>query len=82
MMMLLLLRTEDGYRSVADRAVSGGRAACTLLRYGTAWPIFMARETLAACDDGLAFLMNLILGDDWQAGGYDDARRSRRRRAG
>ncbi len=63
-------------------ATGGARAAGTLLRYGTAWPIFIARETLAAWDDGLAFLMNLILGDDWGAGGYDDARRSRRRRAG
>ena len=62
-----------------DRVRSGAHTAITLARYGTAWPIFLARETLAAWDDGLAFMMNVILGDEWQTVGLDEARRSRRR---
>ena len=61
---------------VFDRVRSGAHTAITLARYGTAWPIFIAREPLAAWDDGLAFMMNVILGDDWQAVGPDEARRS------
>lgn len=79
---LMLLRGNESYRAVADRASSGVGVAGTFLRYSAAWPIFMARETLAAWDDGLAFWMNFILGDDWDdSGSFDDARRSRRRRA-
>lgn len=65
-----------------------GRPKCragpigTLVRYSIAWPVFVAREVLAAYDDALSFWMNAILGDEWDKGGLDDARRSRRRRAG
>ncbi|MGA2925635.1 MAG: hypothetical protein ABSG43_06485 [Solirubrobacteraceae bacterium] len=78
----MLARADESYRTVTDRTWSAVRAVGTIARYGAAWPIFITRETLAAWDDVLAFLMNLILGGDWHAGGYDDARRSRRRRAG
>jgi len=61
---------------------SAVRAGITLARYGTAWPIFITREMLAAWDDWLAFMMNMILGDDWQAAGLDEVRRSGRRLSG
>lgn len=77
--MLMYANTDQGNPTIAYRTASGVHAAVTILRYGTAWPIFVARETLAAWDDGLAFMMNLILGDDWQAVGFDETRRSRRR---
>jgi len=44
----------------------------TLLRYSMAWPFFVTREALAAYDDLLAFSLNVILGDDWEAGGLDE----------
>lgn len=63
-----------------------GRAKCgavgALMRYGIVWPIFVAREVLAAYDDALSFWMNAILGDEWDEGELDDARQSRRRSAG
>jgi hypothetical protein len=65
--------------SAPDRMMCGVDAAFALVRYATAWPIFVARETLAAWDDGLAFIMNMILGEDWQAVGFGEDRRSRRR---
>jgi len=72
----------EGRRPVAARARSGVAALVTVGRYGIVWPIFMARETLAAYDDVLALCMNFVLGDDWDDGGLDQARRSRRRRVG
>jgi hypothetical protein len=65
-----------------DQLRSAVRAGITLARYGTAWPIFITREMLAACDDWLAFMMSMILGDDWQAVGFDEGRRSGRRLSG
>jgi hypothetical protein len=64
--------------TVPNQVRAGVHATITLVRYGTAWPIFIARETLAAWDDGLALMLNLILGPDWQAVGFDEVRRSRR----
>ena len=77
--MLMFATADQRNPTIAYRTASGVHAAVTILRYGTAWPIFVARETLAAWDDGLAFMMNLILGDDWQSVGFDETRRSRRR---
>jgi hypothetical protein len=68
--------------TVPNQVRSGIQAAVTLVRYGTAWPFFIARETLAAWDDGLAFMLNVILGPDWHAVGFDEAGRSRRGRSG
>ena len=70
---------DQEHPTIARRTASGAHAAVTILRYSAAWPIFVARETLAAWDDGLAFMMNVILGDDWKAAGFDETRRSRRR---
>jgi hypothetical protein len=75
----MLASADQGDRTVADRAKHGAHAAVTIVRYCIAWPIFIARETLAAYDDGLAFMMNIVLGDDWKAVGFDEARRHRRR---
>jgi hypothetical protein len=52
------------------------------MRYSIVWPIFVAREVLAAYDDALSFWMNAILGDEWDEGKLDEARHSWRRRAG
>ena len=64
------------------RAKPGAHAAVTIFRYATAWPIFVTREMLAAWDDGLALMMNIVLGDDWPPDRLDDALHGRRRRAG
>lgn len=63
----LTLVDDDDATLITERALSGFAAAGTLVRYGLAWPLVVTRETLAACDDVLAFWMNLILGDDWEA---------------
>lgn len=65
---------------MAGRARCGAGAVGTLMRYSIVWPIFVAREVLAAYDDALSFWMSAILGDDWDDGGVDQARHSRRRR--
>jgi hypothetical protein len=77
--MLMFAAADRHHPSIAHRTASGAHAAVTILRYSAAWPIFVARETLAAWDDGLAFMMNVILGDDWRAVGFEETRRSRRR---
>jgi hypothetical protein len=66
---------------MAGHAMCKGGAVGALVRYSIVWPIFVAREVLAAYDDALSFWMNAILGDEWDEGGADDARH-RRRRAG
>ena len=67
---------------MAGRARCGAGAVGTLMRYSIVWPIFVAREVLAAYDDALSFWMNAILGDEWDEGELDEARQSWRRRAG
>jgi hypothetical protein len=60
---------DDDVRTPADRPLSEFAAMGTIARYGMAWPLFVTREMLAAWDDLLAFWMNVILGDDWEADG-------------
>ena len=67
---------------MAGRPKCGAGPIGTLVRYSIVWPIFVAREVLAAYDDALSFWMNAILGDEWDKGERDDARQDRRPRAG
>ncbi|HET7047435.1 MAG TPA: hypothetical protein VFI54_04120 [Solirubrobacteraceae bacterium] len=61
---------------MASRPLCTAGAVGTLVRYSMVWPIFVAREVLAAYDDALSFWMNAILGDEWDEGGPDEARHS------
>lgn len=69
----LELVTADDHRPrpAAARAISGLAGVETIIRYSMAWPFFVTREALAGYDDLLAFALNVILGEDWEAGGLD-----------
>jgi hypothetical protein len=61
---------QQTFAPVAASALKRLAVAEALVRYGMAWPLLAARETLAGWDDLLQFWLNLILGDDsgtvWQ----------------
>ncbi|HYB25043.1 MAG TPA: hypothetical protein VEF89_00355 [Solirubrobacteraceae bacterium] len=55
-------------RPAAAPALEALAHAQAIVRYGVAWPVLVARETLAAWDDLMSAWLDVILGSDWDAG--------------
>jgi hypothetical protein len=59
-----------GRRSLpaAAPALESLAVAEAIVRYGMAWPVLVARETLAAWDDVMRFWLDVVLGSNWDEG--------------